>query len=67
MLQGKGCEGSSPATTKKEDTMKTAINLANLATEAYVVTLLTLVGAFAAISAVLIAWPALAYIGAKLF
>jgi len=33
----------------------------------YVLTLLGVVGVFAVISAVLIAWPALAYIGSKMF
>lgn len=47
--------------------MKTTLRLANMATDAYVVTLLALMGAFAVVSAVLIAWPALAYIAAKLF
>ena len=47
--------------------MKSTIRLANLTTDAYVVTLLALVGVFAVMSAILIAWPALAYIGAKLF
>jgi hypothetical protein len=47
--------------------MKSTIRLANLATDAYVVTLLALVGVFAVMTAILIAWPALAYIGAKLF
>jgi hypothetical protein len=33
----------------------------------YLVLIIALLGVFAFISAVLIAWPALAYIGAKLF
>lgn len=33
----------------------------------YVLTILGAIGIFAAISAVLIAWPALAYLGSKLF
>ena len=47
--------------------MKSTIRLANLATDAYVVAVLALVGVFAIMSAILIAWPALAYIAAKLF
>lgn len=47
--------------------MKTTINFANLAADTYVIALLVLTGVFAAISAVLIAWPAIAYLGAKLF
>jgi len=47
--------------------MKTTSRLANLTTDVYVVTLLALVGLFAVMSAILIAWPALAYIGSKLF
>jgi len=33
----------------------------------YLALTLTILGAFAVISAVLIAWPALAYLGAKMF
>lgn len=33
----------------------------------YVLTLLGALGVFAVISAILIAWPALAYLGSKLF
>ena len=47
--------------------MKTATRTVDVASSAYVVTILALVGVFAVISAILIAWPALAYIGAKLF
>ncbi|AMV70820.1 hypothetical protein JCM30471_26280 [Desulfuromonas carbonis] len=38
----------------------------NLASTAYVLTVLSVLGVFAAISAVLLAWPALAYLGAKM-
>lgn len=47
--------------------MKTTSRLANLATDTYVIALLAVVGVFAVVSAILIAWPALAYIGSKLF
>jgi len=47
--------------------MKTTSRFANLATDAYVVALLALTGVFAIMTAILIAWPALAYIAAKLF
>jgi len=47
--------------------MKTATRSADVASSAYVVTILALVGVFAVVSAILIAWPALAYIGSKLF
>lgn len=47
--------------------MKTTTRFANLATDTYVVALLTLVGFVAIVSTILIAWPALAYIAAKLF
>jgi len=39
----------------------------DVAKTGYVLGLLGVVGVFAVISAVLIAWPALAYLGAKLF
>lgn len=38
----------------------------NLASTAYVLTLLSVAGVFALVSAVLIAWPALSYLGAKM-
>ena len=41
--------------------------LMNVAKTGYVLGLLGIVGVFAVISAVLIAWPALAYLGSKLF
>lgn len=47
--------------------MKTESRMLDLASGSYVVTVLSLTGVFAVISAVLIAWPALAYLGAKLF
>jgi len=41
--------------------------LIDVAKSSYLVLVIALLGMFAFISAVLIAWPALAYIGAKLF
>ena len=41
--------------------------LIEVAKSSYLVIIMALLGVFALISAVLIAWPALAYIGAKLF
>jgi len=38
----------------------------NLASTAYVLTLLSVLGVFAFVSAILIAWPALSYLGAKM-
>jgi len=60
------CRNNGAAKTK-EVFMKTETRTADVASSAYVVTILALVGVFAVISAILIAWPALAYIGAKLF
>ena len=49
--------------------MKTQSNskMMDVAKSSYLVIVIGLLGVFAFISAVLIAWPALAYIGAKLF
>jgi hypothetical protein len=46
--------------------MKTANSFFEMAKTGYVIALLVALGVFAAISAVIIAWPALAYIGSKL-
>ena len=46
--------------------MKTSSSAIETAKSGYVISLLVGLGAFAAISAVLIAWPALAYLGSKL-
>jgi hypothetical protein len=46
--------------------MKTANSFLETAKSGYVITLLVTLGVFASISAVLIAWPALAYLGSKL-
>jgi len=47
--------------------MKTQTNFIDTVKSSYLVLILAALGVFAFISAVLIAWPALAYIGAKLF
>lgn len=46
--------------------MKTANGFFEAAKTGYVITLLVALGVFASISAILIAWPALAYLGSKL-
>jgi len=52
-----------------EDTMKTQSQskMMDVAKSSYLVIVIAVLGVFAFISAVLIAWPALAYIGSKLF
>jgi len=47
--------------------MKSQSKMIDVVKSSYLVLILALLGVFAFISAVLIAWPALAYIGAKLF
>ncbi|MBW2450979.1 MAG: hypothetical protein JRE16_08020 [Deltaproteobacteria bacterium] len=47
--------------------MKTAANIISVAKASYTVAIMTVLGVFAFVSAVLIAWPALAYLGSKLF
>jgi hypothetical protein len=47
--------------------MKTQTNFMDTVKSSYLVVVIAALGIFAFISAVLIAWPALAYIGAKLF
>ena len=47
--------------------MKTAVNLINVAKTSYTVAIMAVLGVFAFVTAVLIAWPALAYLGSKLF
>ncbi|AMV70819.1 hypothetical protein JCM30471_26270 [Desulfuromonas carbonis] len=47
--------------------MTTESRFMDVAKTGYVLGLLGVVGIFATISAVLIAWPALAYLGSKLF
>ena len=46
--------------------MKAANGIFETAKSGYVITLLVGLGVFASVSAVLIAWPALAYLGSKL-
>lgn len=47
--------------------MKSAANIVNSAKSSYTIAVMGVLGVFAFISAVLIAWPALAYLGAKMF
>lgn len=46
--------------------MKTAANLVNTVRASYTITIMGVLGVFAFVSATLLAWPALAYLGAKL-
>ena len=54
-------------TINKEVVMKTQSTFMDTVKSSYMVLIIAMLGIFAFISAVLIAWPALAYIGAKLF
>jgi hypothetical protein len=47
--------------------MKTQATMMDTVKSSYLALVLSILGVFAVVSAVLIAWPALAYIGAKLF
>ena len=47
--------------------MKTAANVINNVKASYTVAIMSVLGVFAFVSAILIAWPALAYLGAKMF
>ena len=47
--------------------MKTTANIVNNVKASYTVAIMSVLGVFAFVSAVLIAWPALAYLGAKMF
>ena len=47
--------------------MKSAANIVNNVKASYTVAVMGVLGVFAFVSAVLIAWPALAYLGAKMF
>ena len=47
--------------------MKTQTNFMDTVKSSYLVVVIAALGIFAFISAVLIAWPALAYLGAKMF
>ena len=47
--------------------MQNAANIVNVVKASYTVAIMGILGVFAFVSAVLIAWPALAYLGAKMF
>jgi len=47
--------------------MKSAANIVNTVKSSYTIAIMGVLGVFAFVSAVLIAWPALAYLGAKMF
>ena len=47
--------------------MRNQTTMMDTVKSSYLALTLTILGVFAAVSAVLIAWPALAYLGAKLF
>jgi len=47
--------------------MKTAANIVNIVKASYTLSVMGVLGVFAFVSAILIAWPALAYLGAKMF
>lgn len=47
--------------------MKSAANVVNHVKASYTIAVMSILGIFAFVSAVLIAWPALAYLGAKMF
>jgi hypothetical protein len=47
--------------------MKTITNIQNIVKESYIAVVIGILGIFAFLSAVLIAYPALAYLGSKLF
>ena len=46
--------------------MKNAANIVNAVKASYTVAIMSVLGVFAFVSATLIAWPALAYLGAKM-
>jgi hypothetical protein len=47
--------------------MNSAANIINSVKASYTIAVMGILGVFAFISAVLIAWPALSYLGAKMF
>ena len=47
--------------------MKSAANIVNSVKASYTIAVMGVLGVFAFASAVLISWPALSYLGAKLF
>ena len=46
--------------------MKTAATIVNSVKASYTVAIMSVLGVFAFVTAVLVAWPALAYLGSKL-
>jgi len=46
--------------------MKTAATIVNNVKASYTVAIMSVLGVFAFVSAILIAWPALAYLGSKM-
>ena len=53
--------------SRNEGTMKTRSRMFDVVKSSYLVLILVLLGVFAFVSATLIAWPALACLGARLF
>ncbi|MBE0575559.1 MAG: hypothetical protein IH613_06640 [Desulfuromonadales bacterium] len=47
--------------------MTTAANIVSTVKASYTIAVMGVLGVFAFVSAILIAWPALAYLGAKMF
>ena len=47
--------------------MSAATNIINVAKTSYTVAVMAILGVFAFVSSILIAWPALAYLASKLF
>ena len=47
--------------------MKNAANIINTVKASYTISIMSVLGVFAFVSAALIAWPALSYLGAKMF
>ncbi len=67
MLQINHSQGRNLELNRQEVVMKTQSNFMDTVKSSYMVVIIAMLGIFAFISAVLIAWPALAYIAAKLF
>ena len=53
--------------THRRKIMQSAANIVNAVKASYTIAIMGVLGLFAFVSAVLIAWPALAYLGAKMF
>ena len=47
--------------------MQSAANIVNVVKASYTIAIMGVLGVFAFVSAILIAWPALSYLGAKMF